>query len=424
MSRTSWKELSEENRFEISGRVIESNGPVLKVSLPGAAIGSRVQIGLLSTEKLGLVTGYNEHATSVVCYDGNQGLRPGAKVRLLPGKHSIDIPLNSLGLALSATGEILDGPISKETLNIPLEDQKIPLKSRSEEVTRFNSGVSAIDLLLPVAVGQRILICAEPGVGKTNLLTSLAESSEADVVVFALIGERGREAKEFISQKLSFAVRKKSTVIISTSDEPSLKRVLSAQVAVAVAEHYSKQGKNVLLLFDSLTRYLRAQRDLALASGELPVRRGYPASTFAELPKLLERAGNYQKGSITAFFTMLTGPEIDQDPMLEEVKGILDGHFILRRKIADRGVYPAISVSESLSRLASDLLTQSERMELTKIKRLFSRLESDRELALFAERLDPELELAIRHEALLEKLIKGSVTLAEVIQTIYKDDLV
>lgn len=408
------EQLVEQLRFEISGQVAECSESAIRAYLPGAAIGDQVGFGPSRRGKMGIITSYNSELASAVCIDGNDGIRTGEKVYLVPSKLQISIPENPLGLAISATGEILDGEQSPRNLKINLSNAQVNIGSRSSKIERFDSGINAVDSLLPVAIGQRMLVCAEPGVGKTQLLTALAEQAKVDIIIFALIGERGREAHDFFSVKLASDVRKKSVIVVSTSDESALKRVLSAQLATSLAERYQRQGKKVLLLFDSLTRYLRANRDLALASGEPPIRRGYPASVFSDLPKLLERAGNFRTGSITAFYTMLLSSEIDEDPMLEEVKGILDGHLILRRKIAERGIYPAISISESLSRLAREIQSESERENTLYLKRLFSRLESDREMALFVERLDPELELALKNENLLIELVKGRLTASEV----------
>lgn len=418
---SSAKNLEELSRFEISGQVLECCGTTIRAYLPGAAIGDQVRFGPTRIGgKIGIVTGYDSQFTSIVCIEGNAGIRTGEKVHLVPGEIQIRIPADPLGMAISASGAILDGRSTLRTSEIKISNGLVELRSRSSKIERFDTGINVIESLFPIAIGQRMLVCAEPGVGKTHLLTTLAEQSNADVIIFALVGERGREAQEFITQRLSPAVRKKSVLVVSTSDETALKRMLSAQLASSLAEQYANQGCKVLLLFDSLTRYLRAHRDLALASLEPPIRRGYPASVFSDLPKLLERAGNFKKGSITAFYTMLLSSEVDEDPMLEEAKGILDGHLIMRRKIAERQIYPAISVSESLSRLARDIQSEIQREDAVKLKKLFSRLESDRELALFAERLDPELELALKNEDTLEKLIKGELTAREAITLIFQ----
>jgi FliI/YscN family ATPase len=414
--------MTQANRtgFIITGRVIQITGPILKCCLPGSAVGDLVEITSPTGSILGLVTSYIKEQCTIACFNEIVGVRVGTPVKVISSNLSIEIPANLLGLILTASGEIIDGKSDKSLQTIQFQSVQPSLRNRSTEELVFRTGISIIDNLLTVAEGQRLLICAEAGVGKTELITQLSDSKDADVVVFALIGERSREAKEFFTKRIDKKTRDKSVIIISTSDETPLKRVLSAQLATAISEKFARGGKRVLLLFDSLTRYIRAERDLALAAGELPVRRGYPASVFSALPKLLERTGKMRTGSITAFYTLLLSSELEeQDPMIEEVKSILDGHLILRKKLSEQGIFPAISIPESLSRMSFRIQNEEQKKQSLVIRRLLARLHSDRDLALISERLDSEMQLAMKLENELPDLMSGRKSVQQIIDQIY-----
>jgi type III secretion protein N (ATPase) len=217
------------------------------------------------------------------------------------------------------------------------------------------TGVRSIDAFCTLGQGQRIGIFASAGVGKSTLLAMMARRAAADVIVVALVGERGREVREFVEDTLGFEGMERSIVVVATSDESSIVRQTAPFTATAIAEHFSEQGKNVLLIVDSLTRTARALRETSLAAGELPVRHGYTSSVYIQLPKLLERAGRSGNGSITALYTVLTNEEDDIDPLADEIKSLLDGHLVLRRELAARGVLPALDVTASVSRLFTRL---------------------------------------------------------------------
>jgi len=273
--------------------------------------------------------------------------------------HACPVGHGLLGRVLNAMGEPMDAlgalevhahaPVHREPLN-PLTRQMIerPLAT----------GIRAVDGLLTLGEGQRVGVFSPPGIGKSTLLGMLARSSTADVNVVALIGERGREVKEFIEHNLGAAGLAKTVMVVSTSDRPPMERIKSAYVATTIAEHFRDQGKKVLLLVDSLTRFARAQREIGLASGEPPTRRSYPPSIFSMLPQLLERAGPGRVGSITAVYAVLTEGDADNDPIAEEVRSIVDGHIVLSRKLAAAGQYPAIDVLGSVSRVMPRIVSR------------------------------------------------------------------
>ena len=258
---------------------------------------------------------------------------------------------------------------------------------------------------MPIGVGQRLAVFAQPGVGKSTLMNSLAEHSNADVQVIALIGERGREVQEAI-ENLSTSKRRSNTILVSSSsDQSAVMRANAAATAMRIAEFFRDSGYAVLFQLDSLTRLARAWREIGLASGQLPVRRGYPASVFERLPRFLECPGRTQKGSITALFTVLQSEQLDEDPIVEETKGILDGHLMLAKTIAESGRYPALDITSSISRLNQCLLTREQLNYARIITRLASRLRRDRDMMILGTSLDPELEAAAALEPHLEKFL-------------------
>ncbi|MES2615023.1 MAG: FliI/YscN family ATPase [Bdellovibrionota bacterium] len=240
----------------------------------------------------------------------------------------------------------------------------------------FSTGIKSVDMFTTCGKGQRLAIFAGPGVGKTTLLGMLLRGCEADVIVVALIGERGREVKEFIDIELNKKTKEKTIMVVSTSDKPPVEHVKSAYVAQTVAEYFRDQGKTVLLLVDSITRFARAQREVGLSAGEPVSRGGFPPSVFLSFPRLMERAGNSAKGSITAFYTvLLEGEAIEHDPIADEVKSIIDGHIVLSRKLAEQGHFPAVNVLTSLSRIADRIITDKHKESARKLRLLLSKYE-------------------------------------------------
>lgn len=267
-----------------------------------------------------------------------------------------------LGRVLDALGQPIDarGPLAART-QLPVHREPVsPLERRMIEAP-LPTGIRAVDALLTLGEGQRVGVFSPPGVGKSTLLGMLARGSSAEVNVIALIGERGREVQEFIAHSLGPEGLAKTVMVVSTSDRPPMERIKSAYVATTIAEHFRDQGRKVLLLVDSLTRFARAQREIGLASGEPPTRRSYPPSIFSMLPQLLERAGQGRTGSITAVYSVLTEGDEENDPIAEEVRSILDGHIVLSRKLAAAGRYPAIDVLASISRVMPLVTSRAHR---------------------------------------------------------------
>jgi len=288
-----------------------------------------------------------------------------------------------LGRVMDGAGRPIDGlgPLASDR-RVPLYSRPLNPLERAPIRDPLDVGIGSINALLTVGRGQRLGLFAGSGVGKSILLGMMARYTNADVVVVGLIGERGREVKDFIENNLGAEGMARAVVVASPADNPPLMRLNGAAYAMAIAEHFRDQGKQVLLIMDSLTRYAMAQREVALAIGEPPATKGYPPSVFAKLPQLCERAGNARSGggSITAFFTVLMEQDDQQDPIADAARAILDGHIVLSRDLADAGLYPAIDIESSISRALPDLVRQEEMERIRRFKYLYSRYRRSRDL--------------------------------------------
>jgi flagellum-specific ATP synthase len=276
----------------------------------------------------------------------------------------------------------------------------------------FGTGIKALDTLIPVGRGQRLGIFAGSGVGKSTLLGMMAAQAEADVNVIALIGERGREVREFLEKDLSEEGRAKSVIVVATSNEPALMRIKGAYSAMAIAEYFRDQGKSVLLMMDSVTRFAMAQREIGLAVGEPPATRGYTPSVFALLPQLLERAGSGQSGAITAFFTVLVEGDDMNEPVADTVRGIIDGHIVLDRILAQQNHYPAIDVLQSISRLTRDLCSEEQLRLAGQAREHLSNYKRNADLislGAYAAGSNPAIDAAIRLKEPLESFLRQGV---------------
>ncbi|CAG2156993.1 putative ATP synthase YscN [compost metagenome] len=307
-----------------------------------------------------------------------------ALTEVVPAMHGPQCPAGAalLGRVLDALGEPIDarGPLVGVT-RVPIDNEPPDPLTRRLIREPLATGVRAIDGLLTLGEGQRVGIFAPPGVGKSTLLGMLARGSAAEVNVVALVGERGREVREFIEYSLGPEGMARTVLVVSTSDRSPMERVRCAYTATAIAEHFRDQGKRVLLLVDSLTRLARAQREIGLAGGEPPTRRSYPPSVFSMLPQLLERAGTGVQGSITAAYTVLTEGEDDSDPIAEEVRSILDGHIVLSRKLASAGQYPPIDILQSVSRVMPQVAAGPHQQDALRLRQLLAKFQ-DMELLL------------------------------------------
>lgn len=328
-----------------------------------------------------------------------------------------------LGRVLDGAGRPLDrlGPLRVDESR-PLRSRVINPIEREPIRSTLDVGIRAINALLTVGRGQRIGLFAGSGVGKSVLLGMMARYSEAEVIVVGLIGERGREVKEFIEEILGEDGLARSVVVAAPADAPPLLRLQGAAYATTVAEHFRDQGRHVLLIMDSLTRYAMAQREIALAIGEPPATKGYPPSVFAKLPALVERAGNGRSGggSITAFYTVLTEGDDQQDPIADAARAILDGHFVLSRGLAEQGHYPAIDVEQSISRVMQNIGTREDLSRARHFKQMYSRYQRSRDLisvGAYASGSDPVLDAAIalqpRISAFLQQDLHEQATFAE-----------
>jgi ATP synthase in type III secretion protein N len=340
-------------RSKLFGRVVEARGTLIRVAGIEAHIGELCELKLLDgSVHLAEVTGLANECALLMPHGTLEGLSLGARVTGLGHGHRVPVGDALLGRVLNGFGQPIDqlGPLNN--CEWRTADNATPgALERNPIDTIFETGVRAIDSFITLGKGQRVGVFAPAGVGKSTLAGMLAKAKHVDVCVVALVGERGREVGEFVQNTLAAQGMARTVVVAATSDSSASERYKAPFVATTIAESFRDRGQNVLLIVDSLTRLARALREIGLASGEPPTRRGFPPSVFATLPRLLERAGNSEHGSITAIYTVLVEGEDDSDPIAEEVRSILDGHIVLTRAIAQTQQYPAIDVLASLSRL-------------------------------------------------------------------------
>ncbi len=363
--------------YEQRGRIVGALGTTLRVRGVKAKIGDSCQIidpesgTILWAEVVGLA---GEDAILTPLGD-LRGLSTNSDVILRSGEDQVPVGMDLLGRVLDARLQPLDsfGPISRNNCRPLISPSPNPLHRQVIDQP-METGLRAIDGLMTLGIGQRVGIFAAAGCGKSTLMALLARQAKADAIVIALIGERGREVREFVEDVLGAEGLERSVVIVATSDRPAMERVRAAQVATAIAEGMREQGKHVLLLMDSVTRYARALREIGLSAGEPAVRRGFPPSVFAELPKLFERAGSDATGAITGIYTILLEEE-DGDPIGEEVRSLLDGHITLSRRLAGQGHFPAIDVNDSLSRLFPKLARPEQQQAAQTVRAMLQKLD-------------------------------------------------
>jgi flagellum-specific ATP synthase len=344
------------------------------------ATGSKYTIGEVCTIKTDSnsqisaeVVGFNDGRVLLMPYEDIKGIGLGNTV--ISTKNKLKVPVGDflVGRIVNAVGQPMDDGCEFKTNEYCYVDNEYinPLtRPRINETLSF--GIKAIDGLLTIGKGQRMGIFAGSGVGKSTLLGMVAKNVKADINVIALVGERGREVREFIEKDLGEEGLKRSVLVVATSDQPAMMRVKCALVATTIAEYFKDQGKDVLLMMDSLTRFAMAQREIGLATGEPPVSRGYTPSIYAELPKLLERSGNFNKGSITGIYTVLVEGDDTNEPISDTVRGIVDGHIVLTRKLANSNHYPAIDINASISRLMNDIASNHHNKTAKKLRDILS----------------------------------------------------
>lgn len=373
--------------YKVKGRVTELTGLVVKAVVPNVRVGEVCMIEPVSNRKAikAEVVGFKDNEVLLMPLGDLEGIGPGHEV--LPTGDCLQVPVGEelLGRVLDGLGEAMDedqkGPLQVKNY-YPVHSPPPDPLARQRIQKPISVGIRSIDAVLTTGEGQRVGVFAAAGVGKSVLMGMIARNTEADINVICLVGERGRELRDFLEQDLGEEGLKRSVVICSTSDQASLVRSKAAYAATAIAEYFRDQGKKVLLFMDSVTRFARALREIGLAIGEPPARQGFTPSVFSTLPKLLERTGNSSKGSITAFYTVLVEGDDMTEPVADEVRSILDGHLILSRDLANRGHYPAINVSESVSRVMTNIVDEEHAEAARKLKEVIANYERERDLIL------------------------------------------
>tara|TARA_Y100001968_G_scaffold218499_1_gene201182 strand:- start:661 stop:2070 length:1410 start_codon:yes stop_codon:yes gene_type:complete len=365
------------------GKVVQIIGLVIESQGPRAAIGEicKLESSNHPDGVLAEVVGFRNQNLLLMPLNQMDGIYPGCEVEGTGSSLRIPVGDEMLGRVFDGLGNPLDGlpsPTRFESGNFKLQSPHLLTRARIKQV--FNTGIRCVDTFTPIGVGQRMGIFSGSGVGKSTLLGMMASRGDADINIIALIGERGREVREFIERDLGEEGRKKSIVVVATSDEPALARVKGAFLAMTMSEYFRSQGKKVLLMMDSVTRFAMAQREIGLAIGEPPSSRGYTPSVFALLPRLLERAGNDVKGSITGLFTVLVEGDDMNDPIADSVRSILDGHLVLTRELAMQNHYPAVDILQSNSRLARDLLNNEQLERSGKARDLLASYQKNQDL--------------------------------------------
>ncbi|MEQ8847906.1 FliI/YscN family ATPase [Botrimarina sp.] len=366
----------------LTGSVVETTGLLATVADLPAPVGAVVQIGAAGGAGVEAeVVGFRGRLTMVSPLGPLAGVRRGQPVRLKHTKRRIAVGDGLLGRVVDASGAPIDGlPRPALSHRTPIDAPPTRALDRPPIRAPLATGVRAIDALLTCGRGQRLGVFAGSGVGKSTLLGMMTRYTSADVVVTALVGERGREVNEFLENDLGPDGRRKSVVVVATSDEPAVMRVRAASTASAIAEHFRDTGKHVLLLVDSLTRTALASRESGLAAGEPPTTRGYPPSTFALLPKIVERAGATRAGSITAFYSVLVEGDDPDDPIADCLRGLLDGHVWLSRRLAGKGHFPSIDVTQSISRLAPQITPPEQQQAAARLRGMLAALAENEDL--------------------------------------------
>ncbi|KUK59037.1 MAG: Type III secretion system ATPase, FliI/YscN [Synergistales bacterium 53_16] len=401
----------------VNGKVVEVIGIVIESKGPDIQIGDLCEVRTRNRDVPPLqceVVGFRGDRVLLMPLGEVRRIGPGSDVFSMGKSLGVRVGFDLLGRVLGGLGEPLDdkGPVLASE-EYPLHaDPPHPLKRRRID-TPLAVGVRAIDGLLTLGQGQRVGIFSGSGVGKSTLLGMMARNTEADINVIALVGERGREVREFLSRDLREEGMKRSVVVVATSDQPPLVRLKAAMTATAVAEYFRDQDANVLLMMDSITRVAMAQRDVGLAIGEPPATRGYTPSIFAFLPRLLERAGAGEKGSITGIYSVLVEGDDINEPISDAVRGILDGHITLSRDLATRNHYPAIDVLGSISRIMNDLVSESQQKAASGLRELLALYREAEELinlGAYKRGGNPRLDFAIEQKSRIDSFLRQPVS--------------
>jgi len=385
----------------VAGRLVRVVGLTLEAVGVKAHVGSQCLVETAHGDLLAEVVGFAQDITYLMPEESLRGVMPGARVLPISSKTKAPLSMDLLGRVINGVGKPLDGkgPIKSDNEYHP-DNKPINPLSRRAITEVLDVGVRSINSFISVGKGQRMGLFAGSGVGKSVLMGMMTRGTTADVVVVGLVGERGREVKEFIEEILGEDGLKRAVVVAAPADNSPLMRLKGCETAVQISEYFRDQGLNVLLLLDSLTRYAQAQREIALAVGEPPATKGYPPSVFSKLPQLVERAGNggEGQGSITAFYTVLTEGDDLQDPIADAARAILDGHVVLSRELADAGHYPAVNIEGSISRVMP-MVTTEQHQELAKqLKQMYALYQQNKDLiaiGAYTKGNDPRIDQAI-----------------------------
>ena len=421
--------LERADTVPVTGRVIRTVGLVVESRGPRARVGEICElVGEPGKAPLPLeVVGFREGSLLTVPLGSTSGIRPGDRIVSRGLVSAMPVGPGLLGRVIDGLGRPLDGLGDLDvTTDYSLYPPPLNPLDREGIVAPLGTGVRAIDALLTCGRGQRLGLFGGFGVGKSTLLGMMARATAADIAVIGLIGERGREVRGFLEQDLGLEGLKKAVVVASTSDNPPLVRIRAAYAATAIAEYFRDQGKNVLLMMDSVTRFAMAQREIGLAAGEPPTAKGYPPSVFAMLPGLLERAGNVSgRGSITALYTVLVEGDDTNEPIADAVRGILDGHIVLSRDLAARNHYPAIDILQSISRTMPDVTSVEHRVKAGQVRGWLSTLRDTEDLvsvgayvAGSTPRIDEALSKRDAIEAFLRQPTEHAVTFGDSVETL------
>ncbi|SHG92563.1 flagellar protein export ATPase FliI [Tepidibacter thalassicus] len=425
-----FQKLREINLIQYTGRVSQVVGLTIESKGPAVKLGEMCYIYPIKSDEpiLAEVVGFKEEKVLLMPLGEMDGIGPGSKV--VASGHGLEVKVGDelLGRVLDGLGNPIDGG---ESLNLresyPVMNQPPNPLQRQKISEPLPLGVKALDGILTCGRGQRVGIFAGSGVGKSTLLGMIARNTKADINVIALIGERGREVREFIENDLQEEGLKRSVVVVATSDQPPLVRMKGALLATSIAEYFRDKGKNVILMMDSLTRFSMAQREIGLAIGEPPVTKGYTPSVFAVLPKLLERSGNSDKGSITGLYTVLVDGDDMNEPIADTVRGILDGHIVLSRSLANKNHYPAIEVLSSASRVMTNITDRKHIEIANKLKDLLATYREAEDLiniGAYAKGSNPKIDLAIEKideiNSFLKQWTHEKFEYEEIIQTLFR----
>jgi len=400
-------------RYE--GFIQNANGLILEAKGPHGKIGELCYVFVNPDSKPvpAEITGFRGAATLLMAYQHIQGIQQGCKVKATGSPLRINLSYDLLGRVINAETEPIDGlPKVISSVNRPIFNNSPHVLKRNLIKEPLATGIRSIDACLTLGKGQRVGIFSGSGVGKSTLMGMIAKNTEADINVIALVGERGREVREFIEKSLGEEGLKRSVVVVAKADDTPLAKIRAAYVAITIAEFFRDEGNNVMLMMDSITRFARSQREIGLANGEPPGLGGFPPSVLSELAKLIERAGVSEKGSITGIYTVLVEADDINDPVSDAVRGLVDGHIVLSRNMAEMNHYPAVDVLASISRVMNSVVTKDHRSKAEKIREILASYRETYDLIRFGAYVsgsDPKVDFAIKMIDAVNSFLKQDV---------------